>query len=149
MGEHLLDAHPNSAEAINRRQQLPLHCCCAMVPPPVETVRALLRVYPAAAAHQDAKGMLPLHTFAQSQELAQQRLAREPETPAQKCDPGDSSAAAESATTVLELLLDAYPDATKTVDRSGKLPLHRACQRAAPLPRVVELLIEADPSTCK
>eukprot|EP00937_MAST-01D_sp_MAST-1D-sp2_P001738 g1738.t1 len=153
----LLDAHPKAAAAKDGRGRYALHEAALYDGSKAEIVSLLLRwhgqaVFEAddrgyfpihyacinnlnptpvvsAAAHQDAKGMLPLHTFALSQELAKQRLAREPETPAQKCDPGESSAAAEAATTVLELLLDAHPDATKTAD--------------------LELLVEADPSTCK
>ena len=50
------------------------------------------------------------------------------------------------------LLLAAYPDAAKGVDRQGSMPLHRACERrppAAPVAPLVEALVRAYPAACR
>lgn len=89
-GGFVMTAANNS---VIRWRMLPLHASL-LFGGPIEVVRALVKVYPAACRMQDDQGMLPLHLafrFGASEEIA-------------------------------ILLLDAYPEAIEQVDHKGRLP---------------------------
>ncbi len=109
----LLEQHTEAARVKDASGDLPLHAAALLAPAPV--VLALLAAWPESAREMSPTsygGRLALH------------LA---------CDRADADAG------VVDALLAAHPDAARTKDKDGCLPLHAAA-RSAPAPVALALL---------
>ena len=122
----LLLAYPQAVGQRSNIDRLPLHCAAAgRAPLPV--LSALIDAHPAACRETDKNGMLPLHWALESNL------------------PDDRSASLKGA---VDALLAVNPDAVSSVGENGKLALHVAASKSAPL-AVIEALLSCHPSAAQ
>ena len=129
--EFLITSQPLSLKEADEDGNLPLHYACRYAS---SCIPLLLEHYGAAAqipnTHQER---LPLHCLAAS-------------------DPSPSSSTStdngSSFLTLLQAVLQEYPQAIHIADRNGRLPIHVLCHQSFPLQwESLRLLIDQDPST--
>ena len=114
-GRWIYGMDDNSVSAVVWKR-LPIHLACAYGAP-IGLVSILLRSYPAGAVAVDPlDGSTPLHILCRS----------------------------HGSTSIIRLLLDMCPEATRAVNCEGQIPLHVAVLSRVSY-NVVEALVEADP----
>lgn len=114
-------------DKVIRRQFLPIHAVFMNLnnspeeehPIPTRIVYELQRAHPAGLKSADADGMLPLHWACRS------RASKD----------------------IIELLLNKYPGAAYTKDKWKRLPLHIACEFGIKERVILDLLLDANPSS--
>lgn len=164
-----VEIHPDLLQKINRVGQLPLHLalqrCCA----DPKMLLDLIKGFPQAAASRDGQGYLPIHhatnagvsdvAIVEALLEASPESAKEETVEMRKRGPlplhfalahGEREGEAyETATAVVEVLLDKYPEAAKIKDPdTGTLPLHQAfiSKRS---PKVLKTLMMLTPEEIK
>ena len=114
-------------DKVIRRKFLPIHAVFMDLnnspeeeqPIPTRIVYELQRAHPAGLESADADGMLPLHWACRS------RASKD----------------------IIELLLNKYPGAACTKDKWKRLPLHIACEFGIRERAILDLLLDANPSS--
>lgn len=100
MVEHILDKHPELAEAPDTRSgELPLHMIARHSGAWTLLIDMILVLFPKALVHRDNMGALPIHHAAAHDNLA-----------------------------ALEIIHSAYKDGINDVDKKGRLPIHVAAE---------------------
>ncbi|GMH73846.1 hypothetical protein TrLO_g2378 [Triparma laevis f. longispina] len=162
--EASLPTHPNHS--------YPLHAAITSLAPST-VISALITAYPAACSERNSFGQLPLHlacdfdsaheilsTAEKSAKSEDNPINKLPET-ALKWSPSrrqsgvkgqmgllntDFEKVERNRVEVVELLLSAFPTASRLADDNKRLPLHVAAWLGAP-PQVIKMLLEKNPST--
>ena len=100
MVEHILDRHPELAEAIDAKSgELPLHMIARHTGAWTLLIDMVLVLYPKALIHRDKMGALPIHHAAAHDNLA-----------------------------ALEIIFSAYKEGINDTDKKGRLPIHVAAE---------------------
>jgi len=100
MVEHILDRHPDLAEAVDVNSgELPLHMIARHSGAWTLLIDMVLVLYPKALIHRDQMGALPIHHAAAHDNLA-----------------------------ALEIIYSAYKEGINDTDKKGRLPIHVAAE---------------------
>jgi ankyrin repeat protein len=141
----LLDSYPEGAAVKDDTGWMPLHLVCRTNPDGEPLVRLLLDAHPEGATVRDRDGRLPLHW------ACCHRFSRMSGYDSNDLDTEalDRECARDPAESMLELLLEIYPDGVRKRERNyGFLPLHIACASGASL-GVIQRLLDAFPDAAK
>jgi ankyrin repeat protein len=157
----LLDAWPDGVRAVTETEGWnPLHAACAHDQHSVDIIQFLMEAYPDAVQIKSAQvqhGNLPLHEACQvehtDESVIRVLLESYPESVRIRTDdeckylPIHLACRYSSSLCAIHVLWKADPDSVKDpVESSGRLPLHEACARVAPVLAVIQFLVLAFPA---
>lgn len=152
---HYSLAYPNFPPTLPTQEPdleglLPLHHS-AMGRAPLATVEALLHACPEAVSIEAREGWLPLSlglVYSAPADVVGALLSAYPAAAALHSDGSVPLhlAAKHASVRVLQLVLDAHPDAARESDPGGRLPLHLAVTRTDDADQIVASLLRAFPA---
>jgi len=142
--EYLVELNPSSLLAKDGRDQTPLNVACANGHMTARTIELLLTVCPDSIHEQNMYGLLPVYCLCQTQmddevaiDILRLLLEAHPDSVSTQSDYYNDSlplhiAVSNKSKAFCKILVDAYPEAVKRVDRTGSLPFHNACGLGRP-----------------
>ncbi len=158
--------HPEKVQALFDRNppvayqeflfgQTLLHKCMEHYSNQLELVKVLIDAYPEALKKSDDNGFLPLHraliegTGQPSLELLQVVIPAAPETILETTPTGalplHLACARFQASTMVQYLIEWFPESIQHRDNHGRFPLHYALDASRPQPEVIQQLVEQYP----
>jgi ankyrin repeat protein len=135
----LLVQYPEGVKVPTSSRRLPLHMACNLFAS-LDVLQLLLEAYPESVDIKDSSGNAPSHYLRQGRQFR---------------DDADQKFLLHNAVIsglsvhLVKLLLEAFPEMSRTRDNYGKIPLHYACSKPKEeiLIDAVVLLVEADPTS--
>jgi ankyrin repeat protein len=148
----ILGANPDTIRSPDNNGRLPLHAACSGGHAEVERLQFLLDAYPEAVRMVDKQGSLPFHLVCKrkaSPDVLAFLMEEYPEavrTPEMisGAHPFQLAAAAGVPIEVLEVFLQACPEAAESRDKTGNTTLHMVCQRRPPI-ELIQFLLSKHP----